>query len=85
MPRISSFYGLEIAMHFNDHPPPHFHVGHDGREAVVSFNGDVIQGRLPPRAARLVREWLLAHRFELYKNWARARAGRPLVRIEPLR
>jgi phosphomannomutase len=26
MPRISAFYGIVIAMYFDDHGPPHFHA-----------------------------------------------------------
>jgi len=26
MPRISEFFGIVIAMYYNDHSPPHFHA-----------------------------------------------------------
>jgi phosphomannomutase len=26
VPRISAFYGIVIAMYFDEHPPPHFHA-----------------------------------------------------------
>ena len=26
MPRVSEFYGIVIAMSYNDHEPPHFHA-----------------------------------------------------------
>jgi hypothetical protein len=44
----------------------------------------VINGSLPPRALRLVREWARMHPNELADNWERAQALEPLVAIEPL-
>jgi hypothetical protein len=38
----------------------------------------------PPRTARLVKQWALAHRGELEDNWRRARSGTPLVKIAGL-
>ena len=26
MPRLSTFYGIVIAMYYRDHHPPHFHA-----------------------------------------------------------
>jgi len=26
MPRVSAFFGIIIAMYYNDHAPPHFHA-----------------------------------------------------------
>ena len=58
-PRISAFYGIVIEMHFGDHAPPHFHARYSGEEAtIVIATGDILDGSLPPRALRLVREWL---------------------------
>ena len=54
-------------------------------EANVSIQtGEVIEGHLPPNAARLVQQWALAHRAELEDNWRRARAGQPLAKIAGL-
>jgi hypothetical protein len=44
----------------------------------------VLNGSLPPRALRLVREWARLHPDELAQNWELARALEPLVPIEPL-
>lgn len=44
----------------------------------------VLDGSLPPRALRLVREWAELHRQELRDNWQRALAHEPLVPIDPL-
>ena len=68
-----------------EHPPPHFSASYSGDEANVSIEtGEVIEGYLPRNAARIVREWALAHRSELEDNWRRARAKVPLVKIAGL-
>ena len=85
MPTISFFYGIFIRMYVRDHPPPHFHAVYQAHEANVSIeSGEVIQGRLPPAAARLVREWTSRNRAQLQENWNRARRGEPLERIAGL-
>ena len=85
MPRISSFYGIDIEMYFDDHAPPHFHTRYGGQEAlIVIATGDVYAGALPGRALRLVREWRVAHRDELVRNFDRAVALEPLEAIAPL-
>jgi hypothetical protein len=85
VPRISSFYGIDIEMYFDDHAPPHFHARYGGQEAlIVIATGDVYAGSLPGRALRLVREWLAAHRDELARNFDRGVALEPLETIAPL-
>lgn len=79
MPRISEFYGIVIEMYFDDHPPPHFHARYGGDEAVlVIATGGLLAGSLPPRALRLVREWLREHRDELAANFERGSALKAL-------
>jgi hypothetical protein len=84
VPTISSFYGILIRMYFGDHPPPHFHVRyHKARFEIET--GDRLDGDLPPRAERLVREWADLHRAELEENWRRCEQRVPLDPVEPLR
>ena len=47
-------------------------------------SGEAIAGNVPPRAMRLIDEWLVLHRDELRMNWARARDGTQLIGIDPL-
>ena len=84
MPVISRFYGILIVMYFKDHNPPHFHAKYAGYEATFDFDGNITGGGLPPRADKLVSEWVAVHRVELNENWDRARAGRALNTIAPL-
>ena len=86
MPTISVFYGIVIAMFYNDHDPPHFHARYaEHRARVAIATGDPLDGDLPPRAARLVKEWAGLHREELEQDWRLAQELRPLNPIEPLR
>ena len=54
MPIISRFYGIIIAMYFNDHNPPHFHAKYAGMEALFGFDGSLLEGQLPKRAESFV-------------------------------
>jgi hypothetical protein len=70
MPRISAFYGIVIYMYWNekDHPVAHFHAYHAGRRASVSMDGEVLAGRLEPRALQFVREWAKLRQDEILAN-----------------
>ena len=85
MPEISRFFGIVIAMYYNDHAPPHFHARYGEFEAVIAIeNGDVLDGWLPPRALALVQEWREGHPTALADDWRRAREHKALKQIEPL-
>lgn len=85
MPEISRFFGILIAMYYNDHPPPHFHAKYGSDEAMVAIEtGEVLAGRLPPRALGLVEEWRELHKKELLDDWRLAEQREPLTRIAPL-
>ena len=62
MPEISRFFGIIIAMNYNDHVPPHFHARYGGQKAIVAIQTlALLRGRLPPRAFGLVIEWATLH------------------------
>lgn len=85
MPEISRFLGIVIAMYFNDHGPAHFHASYGDSEIRVNIEtGEILSGRFPRRAERLVLEWLSIHRIELLEDWKLAAERKPLKRIEPL-
>lgn len=85
MPRLSEFYGIVIAMFYEDHPPPHFHAVYAGQRTLIGIDPiQVLRGRLPRRALSLVMEWAAMHQAELRANWQRARDHLPLLPIEPL-
>jgi hypothetical protein len=86
VPTVSRFFGIVIAMFFDDHGYPHFHARHAAGEAKVRIdNLEVIDSALPRRQLRLVLAWAELHQEELVENWRRARAGETLKQIEPLR
>ncbi len=85
VPRLATFHGIVIWMYRPDHPPPHFHAQYGGYVAQIDLGSlRVLNGSLPPRALRLVREWARMHAEELEGNWQRAQDLEPLVPIEPL-
>jgi hypothetical protein len=85
MPEICRFFGIVIAMYFNDHDPPHFHARYGGKVARIAIGTlAVLSGSLPPRVQGLVAEWAVLHREELAANWERLRGGRAARRIDPL-
>ena len=85
MPTIAYFLGIAVRMFFNDHDPPHFHVRYQQFRARVRIvDGEVIDGRLPPTVARLIREWTELRRDALMKNWVASRNDGQMERIEGL-
>jgi hypothetical protein len=86
VPTISRFFGIVIAMFFDDHGFPHFHARHAEGEAKIRIdNLEVIDSSLGRRQLRFVLAWAELHQEELKENWRRARAGETLLEIEPLR
>jgi hypothetical protein len=70
MPEIARFYGIIIKLFFGDHHPPHFHAVYG--EYIGVFNIDsleLIEGDLPKRAEKLVKEWAEMHKKELRRMW----------------
>jgi hypothetical protein len=49
MPRISSFYGVDIYMYYNEHVPHHFHAMHGEDEAIISFSPPQLYRGASPR------------------------------------
>jgi uncharacterized protein DUF4160 len=84
VPVISRFYGILIAMYFNDHNPPHFHAKYSGYEALFDFNGGIIKVNYLKRADKFVQEWISFHKPELEDNWEKALNGGPFNYIASL-
>ena len=85
MPEICRFYGIIIAMFFDDHNPPHFHARYGDYRVAVEINSlRVLEGRIPPRALGLVMEWASQHQSELLRNWELAKNNQPPEKIAPL-
>jgi hypothetical protein len=85
MPEISRFYGIIIAMFYDEHNPPHFHVRYGGYKVSVNIHTlSILEGKLPPRALGLVIEWASLHQDELLQNWNLAKERQTPNKIEPL-
>ena len=86
MPEISRFFGIIIAMFFDDHNPPHFHARYGNDNAVIKITDlTVLEGYLQPRALGLVIEWAAIHKDELLNDWELAKNKKPLFPVEPLK
>jgi uncharacterized protein DUF4160 len=85
MPEISRFFGIIIAIFYENHPPPHFHVRYGSQQAIVAIETlQVLEGKLSPRVLGLVVEWAMMHRAELARAWEQARQRVPIDPIAPL-
>jgi hypothetical protein len=86
MPEICRFFGIVIAIFYNDHHPPHFHAKYGEFKSVIRIDDfAMLEGYLPPRALGMVVEWAGQHRDELMEDWQAACENRPLKSIEPLK
>jgi hypothetical protein len=85
MPTISIFFGIIVQMYWRDHAPPHVHAFYQGQEALFAISsGDIIAGRLPPAATRLMQEWIAKNRNGLLANWERGTLRQPFEKIAGL-
>lgn len=74
MPVIARFYGIVIKMYFSqsEHGVPHFHAIYGEFNAVFSIETqEMLEGDLPVRAERLVKEWASQNARELLDMWNR--------------
>jgi hypothetical protein len=72
MPVIARFYGILIKMYFSqsEHGIPHFHAIYAEYNAVFAIETlEMIEGDLPGRAQRLVKEWATQYQRELLDMW----------------
>lgn len=69
-------------MYHDDHNPPHFHVEYQGHEAMIVIEtGELLEGGLPKKALKLVKDWAMEHQQELFNDWELAIQLKPLQRI----
>ncbi|MBE5853733.1 MAG: DUF4160 domain-containing protein [Lachnospiraceae bacterium] len=86
MPIISSFYGIDIMMFYDDHNPPHFHAKYGDYKALIDINkARVLSGKLPSAQLKMVLAWAVIHKEELLEDWRLAELMEGLSKIEPLR
>jgi len=70
MPVIARFYGIDVKMYFREHGMPHFHAVYAEHSGVFDIGTlDMMEGDLPVRAQRLVREWAERYQSDLREMW----------------
>ena len=70
MPVIARFYGIAIRMYFREHGVPHFHAIYGDQAGVFEIeNLEMLEGDLPQRAQRLVREWAREYQSDMLEMW----------------
>ena len=85
MPELSRFLGIIIAMYFNDHNPPHFHVLYNEFDAEIDIKTlAILEGKLPPRILGLALEWAEMYKNELMDNWELIQKTGKFNKIQPL-
>ena len=57
MPEISRFFGIAIAIYYDDREPPLFHAFSGPHRVTVNIDTGATNGSFPPRALGLVLEW----------------------------
>ena len=85
MPEISRFFGIIIAVFYNEHNPPHFHARYGEYKVAIDIKSlRILEGKLPSRALGLVIEWASQHQDELLEDWNLARSEKSPNKIQPL-
>ncbi len=73
MPILSRFYGMVVKMYFlqREHNPPHIHAIYENEYiGVMEIKTQrLMEGDLPPRAEKILAEWVKLHENELLKIW----------------
>ncbi len=70
MPIIARFYGIVIKMYFKEHGIPHFHAIYGEYSGTFSIETlEMIEGNLPNRAQKMIKEWGMMYKNELIKLW----------------
>jgi Domain of unknown function (DUF4160) len=67
---MARFYGILVKLYFQDHGTPHFHAVYSEYNAVFDIETlEMMEGDLPGRAQKLVREWAERYQSDLLVMW----------------
>jgi hypothetical protein len=70
MPVVARFYGILIKMYFREHGVAHFHAIYGEYNGVFNIETlEMIEGDLPRRAQKLIREWARSYQSDLLDMW----------------
>lgn len=85
MPKISSFFGIDIEIRAREHGVPHFHASYQDGEIVIGIRPlAILAGSIKQRALGMVLEWASKHQDELLAAWNAQQTGKPANKIAPL-
>lgn len=74
MPVIARFYGILIKMYFKEHGIPHFHALYGEYNGVFELETlEMVEGDLPQRAIKMIKEWGTIYRKDLLEMWTTQR------------
>jgi hypothetical protein len=86
MPEIARFFGIIIALFYDDHNPPHFHARYGSEKIIVEIESlKVLEGKISPRALGLIIEWATQHQSELKADWDLVKNNQVPKKIDPLK
>ena len=88
MPTLSIFYGIIVRMLVEingKHNVPHIHAKYNEYEVSMSFDGEILEGNLPPKQMKLLLAWVAIHEDDLKANWESLNTTGDYCKIEPLR
>jgi hypothetical protein len=61
---------LYLTLFFLCDNPPHIHAEYQGQEALIEIKtGIIMQGKLPKKALKIIKDWCIEHQEELLENW----------------
>ena len=83
MPLISKFYAIVIKIYFmqKEHNPPHLHAIYIEYMSAINIETlEVIEGDLPDKELKLVKEWILKNKKDIMNIWE----TQNFRKIEPL-
>ncbi len=87
MPLISHFYGIliyiykEIGGHHNE---PHIHIKYNEYEMSITYDGVILDGKLPRKQEKLVLAWIELHKDEIKAAWNVYNDNGEIIKIKGL-
>ena len=69
----------------HEHHLPHIHAEYGEEKIEVSFEGEVLAGKMRADRLHMVQAWIHIHREELEADWNIALSGEKVFRIDPLK
>ena len=89
MPTVSMFFGIMVAIFFEDndrHHLPHIHVRYSGEKASIAIeDGRILAGSIPTKQLKMAQARIEIHKDELFADWELAASGEQPFPIDPLR